>query len=235
MADREWSVTCAPTPRFRSAEAFEKGPWVALAAGVFVTLLLTSYLVRRRQNLLHRLEMERTLRDREEVFWQMTETVSEVFWATTADRSSFLYISPAFEEIWGVSCEELYRDPELFQQPIHQEDRHVPVSALEEMQRTKSPIESIFRLSRGDGSVRWIRDRWFPVLDDAGEISRIVGFAEDITEERMARDALRNSEKRLRDPLQSEPRHHPDRRSRRPSAVHQPIHTGAAGRARHRQ
>ena len=205
VADREWSVTCAPTPRFRSAEAFEKGPWLALAAGVFVTLLLTSYLVRRRQSLLHRLEMEKTLHDREEVFWQMTETVSEVFWATTPDRDSFLYVSPAFEEVWGISCEQLYEDPGLFEQPIHPEDRGVPDSALEEIQRTKSPVESIFRLARGDGSARWIRDRWFPVVDDGGEISRIVGFAEDITEERMARDALRSSEKRLRDLFNQSP------------------------------
>ena len=205
VADRKWSVTCAPTPRFRSAEAFEKGPWLALAAGVFVTLLLTSYLVRRRQSLLHRLEMERTLRDREEVFWQMTETVSEVFWAATPDRGSFLYVSPAFEEVWGVSCERLYEEPELFERPIHPEDRSVPDSTLEEIQRTKSPAESIFRLARGDGSVRWIRDRWFPVVDDGGEISRIVGFAEDITEERMARDALRSSEKRLRDLFNQSP------------------------------
>jgi PAS domain S-box-containing protein len=205
VADREWSVTCAPTPQFRSAEAFEKGPWVALAAGVFVTLLLTSYLVRRRQSLLHRLEMEQTLRDREEVFWQMTETVSEVFWATTSDRSSFLYVSPAFEEVWGVSCEQLYEDPGLFEQPIHPQDKAAPGSALEEIERTKSPAESVFRLERDDGSVRWIRDRWFPVLDDSGEISRIVGFAEDITEERMARDALLSSEKRLRDLFNQSP------------------------------
>ncbi len=205
VADRQWSVTCAPTPRFRSAEAFVKGPWLALAAGVFVTLLLTSYLVRRRQGLLHRLEMERTLRDREEVFWQMTETVSEVFWATTADRRSFLYISPAFEAIWGVSCERLYGDPGLFEQPIHPDDRGVPDVALEEIRRTRMPTESVFRIQRGDGSVRWIQDRWFPVLDDAGEISRIVGFAEDVTEERMARDALRNSEKQLRDLFNQSP------------------------------
>jgi PAS domain S-box-containing protein len=205
VADRQWSVTCVPTPRFRSAEAFEKGPWVALAAGVFVTLLLTSYLVRSRQSMLHRLEMERTLREREEVFWQMTETVSEVFWATTPDRKRFLYISPAFEEVWGISCDELYRDPALFRQPIHPGDREVPDSALEEMHRSKAPVEATFRLRRGDGSVRWIRDRGFPVLDDSGEISRLVGFAEDITEERLARDALRSSEKRLRDLFNQSP------------------------------
>jgi signal transduction histidine kinase len=64
VADREWSVTCAPTERFRSAVAFDQGPWVALTAGVFFSFLLTSYLIRSRQNHRHRLHMEQALQER---------------------------------------------------------------------------------------------------------------------------------------------------------------------------
>ena len=39
-----------------------------------------------------------------------------------------------------------------------------------------------YRILRPDGSVRWIRDRSFPVQDDRGTTVRIVGVAEDITE-----------------------------------------------------
>ncbi len=205
VADRQWSVTCAATPGFRSAEAFATGPWVALAAGAFFTMLLTAYLVRSRQNMLHRLKMERALREREELFWQMTEMVSQVFWATTPDRSRFLYISPAFEQIWQVSCDELYRDPTLFHEPIHPEDRSVPKTALAQLHRTKRPVETVFRLQRDKGEDCWIRDRGFPVFDDTGSISHIVGFAEDITEERRAREALSKSEKQLRDLFNQSP------------------------------
>lgn len=205
VANRKWSVTCAPTTGFRSAEAFVAGPWVALAAGFFFTLLLTSYLIRSRQSMLQRLAMESSLRESEELFWQMTETVSEVFWATTPERNRFLYISPAFEKVWGVSCDDLYQDPNLFLLPVHPEDQDLPGSVLAEMHRSRSPTEVVFRLLRSDRSLRWIRDRAFPVLDPSGEISHIVGFAVDITDERMAREALRQSEERLRDLFNQSP------------------------------
>jgi signal transduction histidine kinase len=58
VADRKWSVTCAPTPHFRSAEAFAKGPLGALAMGVFLTFLLTSYLIRRKQSMIQTLNLQ---------------------------------------------------------------------------------------------------------------------------------------------------------------------------------
>ncbi len=205
VADRNWSVTCAPNLQFRSAEAFVKGPWLALGGGFFFTLLLTSYLVRSRQSLLQRLDMEWALRDREELFWQMTETVSEVFWAATPQRERFLYISPAFENVWGISCGDLYRSPELFVSAIEPEDRGIVESAILRLQRERGPVEAVFRLKRSDGVDRWIRDRAFPILESDGSISRLVGVAEDITEERMAREALRQSENRLRDLFNQSP------------------------------
>ena len=49
VADRTWSVTSAATPLFRSAEAFDAGPWVLLAGGLLFTLLLTGFLLRSSQ------------------------------------------------------------------------------------------------------------------------------------------------------------------------------------------
>ena len=55
-----------------------------------------------------------------------------------------------------------------------------------------------YRISRPDGSVRWIRARSFPVRNEAGEFYRIAGLAEDITERKESEAALRASEERLR-------------------------------------
>ena len=75
-----------------------------LTGGALLTLLLSIYLLRTRLSIKERTMMNQLLKDREELFWQMTETVDDVFWAVSADGSSLpLYISPTFETIWGVT------------------------------------------------------------------------------------------------------------------------------------
>src|SRR5439155_11150933 len=50
-----------------------------------------------------------------------------------------------------------------------------------------------YRIIRADGNVRWIKDRAFPVPDDFGMIYRIAGIAEDITDRKVAEEALRKA------------------------------------------
>lgn len=198
MADRKWSITTVPNAYFRSTEAFEEGPWVVLSGGCLLTLLLGVYLVRMKLNMEERLTMGCELRDRETLFWQMTETVDDVFWALPADRGRFLYVSPAFESIWGIDCQALYEQPKLFANAIHPDDRIRWAHALDKANSGTGPVESIYRLIRPDGTQRWIRDNAFPVRDEFQHIYRLVGVAEDITEKKQAEDALRDSEHKLR-------------------------------------
>ena len=57
VADRRWSVSCAPTAQYRSAEAFEKGPWTALAGGLLLTGVAAFAFHRSRQTLLERMRL----------------------------------------------------------------------------------------------------------------------------------------------------------------------------------
>lgn len=198
VADRIWSVTSAMVPEYRSGEAFAQGPWLVLVGGVLLTAILSSYLYANRQSLLVRLRMETELREREEMFSQMTETVNEVFWAVPVDRSRFLYISYGFERIWRIPRRELYAHPELFSKGIHPEDRDGYEAAMRQLQKYPGPVEIDYRVVRLDGSVRWVHDSAFPVRDAYGWVFRIVGFAEDVTEKVLVEQALRESEQKLR-------------------------------------
>lgn len=135
-------------------------------------------------------EAERALRESEERFRQLAENISEVFWIADAKFTRVLYVSPAYEEIWGQTCESLYRDPQSFLESIHPDDRPRVIAALT-TNRNRGLYCEEYRVVRPDGSTRWIRDRAFPIPDSSGEIYRVVGIAEDLTERRIVEERFR--------------------------------------------
>ena len=134
---------------------------------------------------------EDALRESEEKFRQLAENIREVFWMTTPAMDELLYVSPAYESVWGRSVESLRQRPRSFMEAIHTEDRERVVGILERQRERGFEVE--YRVVRPDGSVRWVRDRGSPVKNQAGKVYRIVGVAEDITERKHAGDALRRS------------------------------------------
>src|SRR5437016_3537953 len=113
-------------------------------------------------------------------------------------KSRVLYVSPAYEQVWGRSCQSLYEQPRSFLDAVHPEDReHVRAGSLERQGRGE-PGDVEYRVVRPDGSVRWVRDRSFPVRDRAGRVYRMAGIAEDITEQKAVAESLRASEQRFR-------------------------------------
>jgi PAS domain S-box-containing protein len=139
------------------------------------------------------------MRESESRFRQMAETIESVFWMSSADLKQILYVSPAYERIWGRTCDSLYHDPKSFVEAVHEEDRGRVIANLERSHFSAGKEFQIeYRIVRPDGAVRWIRDRGFPVRDEAGRLLRMVGIAEDATERKQAEAALEASEHRYR-------------------------------------
>jgi PAS domain S-box-containing protein len=142
-----------------------------------------------------RKEAEKILRDSEERFRQLADNIREVFWMTDVAKSEMIYVSPAYEEIWGRSVASLYSSPQDWLSAIHPEDRE----RIEQAAKTKQVsggYDETYRIVRPDGSIRWVQDRAFPIQDDSGKIYRVVGIAEDVTEQKQVWDALRENEAR---------------------------------------
>jgi PAS domain S-box-containing protein len=155
-----------------------------------------------RRALLSVLEDERragqNLRESEERFRQLAENIQEVFWIVNAALDQNIYVSPGYEKIWGRPCAERYASPQSWLEAIHPEDRErIRLSVTANL--AKGTYDEEYRIVRPDGSIRWIRDRGFPVANAAGEVVRIVGVARDITERKETEDALRESERRFRE------------------------------------
>ena len=130
---------------------------------------------------------EMKLRESEERFRQLAENIREVFYIS--EQGSTQYVSPAYMEIWGRSPQHLYEEPKSILNTIHPEDRNRVKSSL--WMKNQEEVEEVYRIVRPDGSIRWIKDRSFPIYDDSGKTHRIVGIAADITDLKLGEEKLK--------------------------------------------
>ncbi len=142
------------------------------------------------------------LRESEQKFRQLADNIREVFWISNADKSRFIYVSPAFEHIWGQPCTGLCESSQYWVDSLHPEDRSRVLAGLFSRGQ-ESEYDEIYRIVRPDNSIRWIQDRSFPIKDESGRIYRVVGIADDITHRKAALDSLAESEARKRAIMQA--------------------------------
>ncbi|HEX7120302.1 MAG TPA: PAS domain S-box protein [Longimicrobiales bacterium] len=128
---------------------------------------------------------EEKLRESEELFRQIAENIREVIWISDPELTERYFMSPAYEEVWGRSRESALEHPESVLEAIHPEDRARVEAELRRMY-PRGEYDSMYRIIKPDGEVRWVRSRGYPIRDERGRIYRIVGLAEDITEHRLA-------------------------------------------------
>ncbi len=124
--------------------------------------------------------VEYALREQEERFRQLTDNIEEVVWLTDIDMGKLLYISPAYQHIWGRNCESLYENPVSWLETIHPQDIDNVRQALAQGKVT-GQYDIDFRIIRPDGTIRHIHQKAFPILNEVGELYRIAGTAQDIT------------------------------------------------------
>jgi PAS domain S-box-containing protein len=132
----------------------------------------------------------------EEQFRQLSENIHEVFWITDPAKNTMLYVSPAYEEIWGRTVQSLFAAPKSWLEAIHTKDRQRIIDAAMSKQAAGQYDEE-YRIVRPNGEIRWISDKAFPVYDSSGAIYRIVGLADDITTRKQDEQAIQEAKERV--------------------------------------
>jgi PAS domain S-box-containing protein len=117
----------------------------------------------------------------------------DVFWVRSADYSEQLYISPAYERVWGQSCQSLYDHPENWIKTLLPEDADALLTEFQNKKGIIQPGEQFFhtfRIMRPDHSIRWIEDQNFAIFDDQQNHIGFAGIGRDITEKVQREKAL---------------------------------------------
>jgi two-component system sensor histidine kinase/response regulator len=152
-----------------------------------------------------RKQAEEAVRASEERLRQIAENVGEGFFLSDASDNSAIYVSPAYEKIWGRPVEKAYDDAQSWLEVVHPEDRERVNAYVEKHGRGKIEFSQEYRIQWPDGSIRWVRDRVYPVKNESGEIHRIVGVTDDITERKKMEEVLRETNARLQTLIQAIP------------------------------
>lgn len=176
---------------FRIQERYQRRDGSRFWAQVDATLLggQSSCAVAIVQDITPEKAAEQALQKSHERYRLMVENIDAVFWLASPGAEEILYVSPAYERIWGRSCTSLYRDPLSFVEAVHPDDR-AQADAMDLHSRERWQVE--YRIIRPDGSHRWICDRGYTIRDHAGESKGLTGVAIDITDRKS--DELQLSE-----------------------------------------
>jgi PAS domain S-box-containing protein len=151
-----------------------------------------------------RLLLHEELEESELRFRQIVDNLHEVAWLDSPDLSICYYINPAYERVWGRSLESAYEDPLSPLEAIIPEDLPRVQAWLAEFGQGRNDVE--YRIVRPDGEMRWIWSRAYPVRNTRGEVYRIAGITEDITERKLAegeRHLLLQREREAREEIAS--------------------------------
>ncbi len=128
------------------------------------------------------------LQQSEERFRQLAENIDQVFWMNSAENGQMIYVSPAYERIWGLPLQSLYAQPTSFLEAILPEDRERIRVAQEKL--VQGTYDEEYRIVQNTGAIRWIYSKAFPIQNEQGEVYRIAGISEDVTEQKRVEQEL---------------------------------------------
>lgn len=146
-----------------------------------------------------RVEAEEKLRAAEERYRNLVEELPLVTYIRPLDLTvANIYVSPQVEGLLGYLAEEWETDPGLLGRIVHPDDRERVLSEAAHVRETGQPLQSDYRYLTPDGRVVWVRDETRLVRDEDGKPLYVQGYLIDVTDKRMATEALRESEARFR-------------------------------------
>lgn len=119
---------------------------------------------------------------------QIADHLKEVLWLRDLTEERILYVSPSFATVFGRPVESLLASPRVWIDAIHPDDRERVMSAALNEARSGDDVME-YRIVRPDGTVRLLRDRAYPVRNPKGEVYRLTGLVEDITDRQRSKSS----------------------------------------------
>jgi PAS domain S-box-containing protein len=144
-----------------------------------------------------RRKAEEALRQSEEKFRIIADyTFDWEYWL--APDGTYAYMSPSCERITGYSTGEFYKNPLLYSEIIHPDDRAAYREHIDLSSASPDPESAEFRIIRKDGAIRWISHICQPMFGNSGKLLGRRSSNRDDTDRKLAEIAVQESEEKYR-------------------------------------
>lgn len=138
------------------------------------------------------------LKNSEERFRQLAENIDDVFWMFSLQDGALLYVSGAYDAMWGRPGGELAQAPDAWMASVHPDDLPALVQRWNGM-REQGAYDEEYRVTLPDGATRWVRDRAFLVRDAMEQPYRIARITSDISGRKALEGRLRAADENKND------------------------------------
>jgi PAS domain-containing protein len=100
--------------------------------------------------------------------------------------------TPELEAMYGLPPGRFGGTQAAFENLVHPDDRTGIINLDDIAMKTGQPTNGEWRVVWPDGSVHWIAGRWQVFMNESGEPSRMIGVNMDVTDQKLAEEALSN-------------------------------------------
>ncbi len=127
----------------------------------------------------------------------LVHSIDGIVWEADSRAFRFGFVSKQAARILGYPVERWLSTPRFWRNHIHPQDLEGVMQALVRAVDEQRGHEIEYRMIASDGRHVWLRDTFSPVVEH-GEVSKLRGLMVDVTERRLAEEALKQSEEQLR-------------------------------------
>lgn len=133
-----------------------------------------------------RTHMDEERREIEGLLRKLSEIMPYVLWIVNVDTGKAVYVNTAFERVFGLPCDEMYRDYKSWRKMLHPEDRKDVEAALDNWHekggwRITHSLFVDFRIIRSDGDIRRIHGQGLVIVGERDTLRYICGIFDDVT------------------------------------------------------
>lgn len=144
-----------------------------------------------------RRKIEAALVESEKRYRDLVQGIDAIVWEADIESGRFTFVSQKAEEILGYPINEWLTKPDFWKAILHPDDRKTATRYFERSVRNGTDHEYVYRTVAADGRVVWVRNILHFVKDKNDRIGKLRGIIIDITKQKLAEQALRESKERF--------------------------------------
>jgi PAS domain S-box-containing protein len=142
------------------------------------------------------MQAEKALQESEERYKMLLRAVTDYIYTVHVEQGQVITTvhSPGCVAVTGYTAQEFATDPHLWYRMVYEADREMVVERVARVFAGESVPPFEHRLIHKDGFLRWVKNTWVPRYNDAGQLVAYDGLIADVTERKLAEEALRESQ-----------------------------------------